>query len=180
MCGNTARFRFCNTACIRQNQQQPRTRRYLCDGDEPCPHCHPSSLSLPTSYCSQHTHIAHPARTQYCAGWKHALLIRSGLQFLQLLIVVNCKQPYSESLTFFRSSNHPKRVIIVIKLWRFCNDSSKEYLCFLSWGSGWSQTFSNWLVQLLVGRAACWLEDFFGISLPSRADLYLSFQRCFL
>ena len=45
-----------------------------------------------------------------------ALLISSGLQFLQLLIVVNCKQPYSESLTFFRSSNHLKRVIIVIKL----------------------------------------------------------------
>ena len=173
MCGNTARFRFCNTACIRQNQQQPRTRRYLCDGDEPCPHCHPSSLSL---HILRGLNIVRDGNMTVAS----ALLIRSGLQFLQLLIVVNCKQPYSESLTFFRSSNHFKRVIIVIKFWRFCNDSSKERLCFLSWGSGWSQTFSNWLVELPVGRAACWLEDFFGISLPSRADLYLSFQRCFL
>ena len=151
MCGNTARFRFCNTACIRQNQQQPRTRRYLCDGDEPCPHCHPSSLSLSTSYCSQHTHIEHPARTQYCAGWKHDSSFCSGLQFLQLLIVVNCKQPYSESLTFFCSSNHLERVIIVIKLWRFCNDSSKERLCFFVLGK---RLVSN--IFKLTCWVACW------------------------
>ena len=124
MFGNTARFRFCNTACIRQNQQQPRTRRYLCDGDEPCPHCHPSSLSLPTSYCSQHTHNAHPARTQYCGGRKHdSSFCSSHKLWIAVFTTSNCCQlqaallRVSDILSFLKSpqkSHHCHQTLKVL------------------------------------------------------------------